>query len=589
MAYFNVLDLPHHQIDLIHSMHSFHLLVNIFTQILIANRSEIACRVMRTAHKMGIQSVAVYSDADRSSLFVQEADEAYHIGGAASLDSYLKMDKVIQVAKRSGAQAIHPGYGFLSESMEFAELCQKEGLIFIGPPSSAIRDMGIKRWVGGLVLKRGMHRIQVFQIRPGPDLAGFKIQKPAGAGFNTSKHIMSSAGVPIIEGYHGDDQSEERLLKEAERIGFPVMIKAVRGGGGKGMRIALNGQEFLPQLESARNEAYKAYKDTVVLIEKYVQCPRHVEVQIFGDMHDNYVYLFERDCSVQRRHQKVIEEAPAPHISEATRKRLGEAACRAARAVKYVGAGTVEFIMDREENFYFMEMNTRLQVEHPVTEMVTGTDLVQWQIMSSSSSSSPPSSSSSSSPDEFSPFVMIQGVRMNHENTRRIVLNDGVKDIQMSVTFKGDDNYEVKFNDLTYKARASLDESRPNKIVLEFSLDGYVSRSNAVMNKDVLHFFSNSGSHQMKLVAPLFVAASNATSSEATGHSGARSPMPGVVDKIFVRGGQRVEEGQPVAVIIAMKMEYVIRAPKTGVVEEVIFQVGDTVKKNAELVHIKEE
>ncbi|KAJ7992868.1 hypothetical protein DPEC_G00266520 [Dallia pectoralis] len=310
-------------------------------KVLIANRGEIACRVMRTAKKMGVRSVAVYSEADRHSMHVAMADEAYNIGPAASQQSYLSMEKVLDVAKRSGSHAVHPGYGFLSENTEFAEACKQEGIIFIGPPSSAIRDMGIK---------------------------------------STSKYIMSAAGVPIIEGYHGEDQSNEKLQAEAARIGYPVMIKAVRGGGGKGMRIAHTAEDFHEQLESARREARKSFNDDVMLVEKFVEDPRHVEVQVFGDQHGNAVYLFERDCSVQRRHQKIIEEAPGPGISEEVRQKLGEAAVRAAKAVNYVGAGTVEFIMDAQHNFYFMEMNTRLQVEHPVSEMITGTDLVEWQL-----------------------------------------------------------------------------------------------------------------------------------------------------------------------------------------------------------------
>ncbi|KAJ6644763.1 hypothetical protein lerEdw1_013578 [Lerista edwardsae] len=310
-------------------------------KVLVANRGEIACRVMRTARKMGVKSVAVYSDADRNAMHVAMADEAYSIGPAPSQQSYLAMEKIMQVAKKSSAQAIHPGYGFLSENTEFAELCNREGIIFIGPPSSAIRDMGIK---------------------------------------STSKAIMSAAGVPVVEGYHGEDQSDSCLQEQAQRIGYPVMIKAVRGGGGKGMRIALSEKEFQDQLESARREAKKSFNDDAMLIEKFVDKPRHVEVQVFGDQHGNAVYLFERDCSVQRRHQKIIEEAPGPGIKPEVRRKLGEAAVKAAKAVNYVGAGTVEFIMDSEHNFYFMEMNTRLQVEHPVTEMITGTDLVEWQL-----------------------------------------------------------------------------------------------------------------------------------------------------------------------------------------------------------------
>ncbi|XP_041032877.1 methylcrotonoyl-CoA carboxylase subunit alpha, mitochondrial isoform X2 [Carcharodon carcharias] len=310
-------------------------------KILIANRGEIACRVMRTAKKMGVRSVAVYSEADKNSMHVTMADEAYHIGPAASQQSYLNVEKIIQVAKAAAAQAIHPGYGFLSENTEFAERCKKEGIVFIGPPSSAIRDMGIK---------------------------------------STSKAIMSAAGVPVVEGYHGDEQSDQQLMVEASRIGYPVMIKAVRGGGGKGMRIAQTEADFLEQLESARREARKSFNDDVMLIEKFVDNPRHVEVQVFGDQYGNAVYLFERDCSVQRRHQKIIEEAPG--LEYFYRLALEYFVENRNHYHFYVNMnlGTVEFIMDSQHNFYFMEMNTRLQVEHPVTEMITGTDLVEWQL-----------------------------------------------------------------------------------------------------------------------------------------------------------------------------------------------------------------
>merc|ERR1719433_1433200 len=296
---------------------------------------------MKTAKKLGIQTVAVYSDADRGSLHVALADEAIRLGPPPSGQSYLRGDKILSVAKETGAQAIHPGYGFLSENVEFAEQCQQDGVIFVGPPASAIRDMGIK---------------------------------------STSKIIMEAAGVPVISGYHGEDQSLDKLRAEADKIGYPVMIKAVRGGGGKGMRISMTEEQFDSQLDSAKREAMKAFGDEVMLLEKFVVDPRHIEVQVFGDRHGNYVYLFERDCSVQRRHQKIIEEAPGPGLSWEVRRKLGEAAVRAAEAVNYVGAGTVEFVMDKDFNFYFMEMNTRLQVEHPVSEMITGVDLVEWQL-----------------------------------------------------------------------------------------------------------------------------------------------------------------------------------------------------------------
>ncbi|QGX41602.1 acetyl/propionyl/methylcrotonyl-CoA carboxylase subunit alpha [Permianibacter aggregans] len=312
-----------------------------FEKILIANRGEIACRVMRTAQRMGIQCVAVYSDADANAMHVKMADEAWHLGGAAARDSYLKGDLILEIAKKSGAQAIHPGYGFLSENAEFADLCEQNGIVFIGPHAASIRAMGSK----------------------------------AGA-----KEIMGPAGVPLVKGYHGDDQSLATLQKAADDIGYPVLIKAVSGGGGKGMRQVFSSDEFAENLKSCQREAKASFNDERVLVEKYLTKPRHVEIQVFADTHGHAVYLFERDCSVQRRHQKIIEEAPAPLMKSEIRQKMGEAAVRAAKAVNYVGAGTCEFLLDEDGSFYFMEMNTRLQVEHPVTEMITGQDLVEWQL-----------------------------------------------------------------------------------------------------------------------------------------------------------------------------------------------------------------
>jgi 3-methylcrotonyl-CoA carboxylase alpha subunit len=311
-----------------------------FTKILIANRGEIACRVATTARRLGVRTVAVYSDADAGSKHVASCDEAVHIGGAAARDSYLVMDRIIAAAKSTGAQAIHPGYGFLSENEDFAALCAKEGLVFIGPPPEAISAMGLK---------------------------------------SAAKALMEKAQVPLVPGYHGEDQTPSLLEAQAKRIGFPVLIKASAGGGGKGMRVVEKAEDFIAALESCKREASNAFGDDAVLVEKYLTRPRHIEVQVFADRHGGAVYLFERDCSVQRRHQKVLEEAPAPGMSEARRKAMGEAAVAAAKAVGYVGAGTVEFIAEGD-SFFFMEMNTRLQVEHPVTEMISGFDLVEWQL-----------------------------------------------------------------------------------------------------------------------------------------------------------------------------------------------------------------
>jgi 3-methylcrotonyl-CoA carboxylase alpha subunit len=314
-----------------------------FKKILIANRGEIACRVAATARRMAIQTVAVYSDADAGAKHVAACDEAVHIGGSAPGESYLRWERIIEAARATGAEAIHPGYGFLSENEEFARACVKAGLVFIGPPASAIQAMGLKA---------------------------------------ESKQLMEKAGVPLVPGYHGSDQDPALLQREADRIGYPVLIKASAGGGGKGMRAVDKSEDFAAALASCRREAINSFGDDAVLVEKYAQRPRHIEIQVFGDTQGNYVYLFERDCSVQRRHQKVLEEAPAPGMTEALRREMGEAAVAAARAVNYVGAGTVEFIveqLDGKMKFYFMEMNTRLQVEHPVTEAITGLDLVEWQ------------------------------------------------------------------------------------------------------------------------------------------------------------------------------------------------------------------
>jgi len=312
-----------------------------FTRILIANRGEIACRVIRTCRRLGVQTVAVYSEADAGAQHVRQADVAYPIGGPRPADSYLRGDAIIEVAKRSGAQAIHPGYGFLSENADFAEACEKAGIVFIGPSADSMRKMGSK----------------------------------AGA-----KELMAAHGVPVVPGYTGADQDPALLAREAQRIGFPLMIKAAHGGGGKGMRIVRAGEEFSAALESCQREAKNAFGRDRVLLERYLETPRHIEFQVFGDRHGNTVHLNERECSAQRRYQKVLEETPSPFLTPELRTRMGDAAVAAARALDYVNAGTVEFIVGPGSDFYFMEINTRLQVEHPVTEMVLHLDLVELQL-----------------------------------------------------------------------------------------------------------------------------------------------------------------------------------------------------------------
>ncbi|XP_051928704.1 methylcrotonoyl-CoA carboxylase subunit alpha, mitochondrial [Hippocampus zosterae] len=667
-------------------------------KVLIANRGEIACRVMRTAKKMGVRSVAVYSDADSHSMHVAMADEAYHIGPPASQQSYLNMEKVLEVAKKSGSHAVHPGYGFLSENTEFAEACKQNGIIFIGPPSSAIRDMGIK---------------------------------------STSKHIMSAAGVPIIGGYHGDDQSNERLRAEAEKIGYPVMIKAVRGGGGKGMRIARSDSDFLEQLESARREARKSFNDDVMLIEKFVEDPRHVEVQVFGDTHGNAVYLFERDCSVQRRHQKIIEEAPGPGINAEVRRKLGEAAVRAAKAVNYVGAGTVEFIMDAQHNFYFMEMNTRLQVEHPVSEMITGTDLVEWQLRVAAGERLPllqndimlrghsfeariyaedpnndflpgagpllhlstpapdehtrietgvregdevsahydpmiaklvvwgedrraalqklryslrqynivglstniefllslsahpdfeagnvstsfipqhyadlfpppkaPSGatvcqaalglllrekkgaedSAGASADPSSPFGSSRGWRLNTRLHRSLALQLGDEKVIVVITYNQDGSYAMQLGEELFHVTGEL-ETEGGASFLHSSVNGVKSRPKLVIVDNVVHLFSAEGGADVSVPLPKYLAAASGSGAQG----GAVAPMTGTIEKVLVKAGDKVNVGDPLMVMIAMKMEHIIRAPKAGVIAKVFFNEGAQANRHAPLVELEEE
>ena len=310
-------------------------------RLLVANRGEIVCRIARTAQRLGLATIAVYSEADAGARHVRVADEAYYLGPAPAAESYLDIAKIIALARRVGADAVHPGYGFLSENADFAQACVDAGLIFVGPPASAIRAMGSK---------------------------------------SASKAAMAAVGVPVAPGYHGADQSPAGLIAEAQRVGFPLIIKASAGGGGKGMQVVNSAAEVAAAVESAQRLARTAFGDDRLLLERYFPEARHVEVQVFADSHGDVVSLFDRDCSVQRRHQKIIEEAPAPGLRDAVRAAMSQAAIQAARAVGYVGAGTVEFLVDEAQNFYFMEMNTRLQVEHPVTEFITGIDLVEWQL-----------------------------------------------------------------------------------------------------------------------------------------------------------------------------------------------------------------
>ncbi|XP_076282124.1 methylcrotonoyl-CoA carboxylase 1 [Lasioglossum baleicum] len=673
-----------------------------FEKILIANRGEIACRIAKTAKRLGIQTVAVYSEADRNAMHVEQADEAYCIGPAPSSQSYLHQDKLVSIAKKSKCQAIHPGYGFLSENAEFAELCEEENITFIGPPTNAIRDMGIK---------------------------------------NTSKAIMVAAGVPVIAGYHGDEQSNESLLLQAKRIGFPLMIKAVRGGGGKGMRIAFDESQFVEALEACRTEAEKAFGDGAVLLEHYIPESRHIEVQVFADKHGNVVHMFERDCSVQRRHQKIIEEAPAPGISADVRFNLGMTAVQAAKAVGYVGAGTVEFIMDRNtNNFHFMEMNTRLQVEHPITEAITGLDLVEWQLRVAAGEKLPlkqeeirlsghafeariyaenprdgflpgagqllylrtpkilpkmiridtgvrekdevsvhydpmiaklivwgndrgealavlrsklseyniagldtniefikdlcshPSfrqgevhtgfikehhqklfpklrvshsvaiqavltsifyedllslQSSLATTDPYSPFATEIGSRLNHTLTKAFRFNVCNSDIDIEVKYIEPEVYSVRIDKIGPWRRVTGTLKKKDSSTLELctEIDGQITRASVFIIHNKIHLFTKD--QEWQFVEPSMKFRSNVTSNDfEVDPCKALSPMPGLVEKLFVAKGSSVKAGDALLVITAMKMEHIIRATMNGTVEDVLCSIGDNVAKNKILVKL---
>jgi 3-methylcrotonyl-CoA carboxylase alpha subunit len=663
-----------------------------FTKILIANRGEIACRVAATARRMGIRTVAVYSEADAGARHVAVCDEAVLIGPAAAKDSYLRGDRIIEVAKRTGAQAIHPGYGFLSENAEFAEACAQAGLVFIGPPGQSMRAMGSK---------------------------------------SAAKQLMEQAGVPLVPGYHGDDQDPELLQAEANRIGYPVLLKASAGGGGKGMRVVERSEDFQSALASCKREAISSFGDAKVLIEKYLQRPRHIEIQVFADTHGNCVYLHERDCSVQRRHQKVLEEAPAPGMPPERRAAMGEAAVAAARAVGYVGAGTVEFIANQDGTFYFMEMNTRLQVEHPVTEMITGTDLVEWQLRVAAGQPLPkqqhelaihghaiearvyaenpekgflPSigtllcmdtpahvafelgdvriDSGVRAGDAISPFYdpmiaklivrgadraqalarmaqalsefHIVGLATNIAFLKRLVEGDAfahadldtgliernsatlfppagpaplpalalaaVALVTAQTSASGNDPWtsthgwrmngtyrrrlafgdeyaattqaKVYAIDMAYHAHgwALEADGKPHPLALvaqhdgryAIRLDGQAIQGTVRRAGETLHVFTGGLHHVLEWHDPLAHAGEHET---ADGRLTA--PMPGKVVAVIASNGQHVRKGEPLVIMEAMKMEHTIAAPSDGLVEEVLYQVGDQVADGAPLLAFK--
>ena len=668
-----------------------------FRKILIANRGEIACRIIRTAKRLGVGTVAVYSDADAQARHVLMADEAVHIGPAPVRDSYLVAERIIAAARLTGAEAIHPGYGFLSENDGFARACAEAGIVFIGPPPAAIEAMGLK---------------------------------------GAAKALMEKAKVPVVPGYHGDDQTPELLAKEAERIGYPVLIKAVAGGGGKGMRRVDTAQDFAAALAGAKREAANAFGDDKVLLEKYLVKPRHIEIQVFADAKGNAVHLFERDCSVQRRHQKVLEEAPAPDMSSQMRQAMGAAAVAAAKAIGYVGAGTVEFIADvseglRADRFYFMEMNTRLQVEHPVTEMITGQDLVEWQLRVAGGEELPlrqeqltisghavearvyaedpvrnflPSvgvlhrlrspaenahvrvdtgvsegdavtpyydpmiaklivwdtdrksalrrlrqalgeyqiagvatntaflialaghpafvegdldtgfierfrsdlipqqtpapvsvlalaalavtlerraqAAAMSVGDPWSPWSAVNGWRMNDVGWDELIFKDRDTDIACRIEYVGADAVRLRVQDKEVLVQGTLEADG----TLDAALDGRRMKIGIVRQGDDLTILLPGETHKLTLVDPRVVSAID----EGAGGQ-LNAPMPGKVVQVLVAEGAKVEKGQALMILEAMKMEHTISAPGRGVVAKINFQAGDQVTEGVSLLSIEGE
>lgn len=573
--------------------------MNLFRKILIANRGEIARRIIRTCKRLGVRTVAVYSEADRHAAFVREADEAALIGPAAASESYLRGDLIIAAALNHNAQAIHPGYGFLSENAEFAQGCEAAGIVFIGPSPDAIRAMALK---------------------------------------GAAKALMTKAGVPVTPGYHGDDQTLATLRAQADSIGYPVLIKAVAGGGGKGMRRVDQASDFADALVSAQREGQNAFSDPKVLIEKYIEVPRHIEIQLFADSHNHVVHLFERDCSLQRRHQKVIEEAPAPDLPEELRAAMGQAAVRAAEAIGYRGAGTVEFIVDVSNGiesapFYFMEMNTRLQVEHPVTEEITGVDLVEWQLRVAAG--------------ETLPLTQEQLAITGHSIEARLYAEDPQNDFLPAtgklerLEFPGSariesaveqgDEVSVFYDPMIAKIvvhgrdrtealkrmREALIHTRLNGLATNLGFlrrvvadpdfaaaridTGFIGRhverltlpwpdveaNGKAMVADPTSPWNDLSGFWVNLQPRSHLHLEAADGHEALAGSGdIVAPMPGKLIELFVKPGDVVEKGQKLLILSAMKIEHTIKAPRAGTVVAVHGDVDAQVADKALLVEI---
>ena len=666
-----------------------------FDKILIANRGEIACRIARTCRRLGVRTVAIYSDADRESAHVAACDEAWPVGSVAARESYLNTARILEVAKQSGAEAIHPGYGFVSENAAFARACADAGIVFIGPPPEAIAAMGSK---------------------------------------SAAKRIMGEAGVPLVPGYHGDDQDPETLAQAAGDIGYPVLIKAVAGGGGKGMRRVDAPERFADELAAAQREAKAGFGDDRVLIEKYLLSPRHIEVQVFADSQGDAVHLFERDCSIQRRHQKLIEEAPAPGMTAAKRAEMGAAGVRAAQAIGYAGAGTVEFIADAQGHFFFMEMNTRLQVEHPVTEMMTGQDLVAWQLSVAAGAPLPvaqndltlhghaievrvyaedpdkgflpstgriaqmrtpeatphvrvdsgvrtgdtisvhydpmiaklivwdetrtdalrrlrtalrafhvvgpttnlpflqnlaanpafargevdtgfieshresllterapapdrvlataalaellrirdaASERAARSADPFSPWHKVDGFVLNDDNHHVFHFREGGDEVAVTVRYRRH-HHELDLPGgpaCALAEWAATDNGARGEIWVD--LDGVRFAAAVVRDGDAISVITDWGRHDLVLYDPLL-----AGMEEEVKEGSLKAPMPGTVTQVLVKAGNRVNEGDALMILEAMKMEHTITATKSGVIEALNYVAGEQVREGAELLAI---
>ena len=558
-----------------------------FHKILIANRGEIVVRIIATCREMGIQTIALYSEADREARHAREADEVYSVGPAPAAQSYLRSESILDIARRSGAEAIHPGYGFLSENADFAEACEQAGITFIGPQASAMRLMGSKI---------------------------------------AAKELAQSVDVPVVPGYSGEHQDKDFLLQEAQRIGFPLLIKASAGGGGKGMREVWRLSDFPAELDGAKREALASFGDDMVFLERLIQQPRHVEIQVLGDRYGNIIHLGERECSIQRRHQKIVEESPSVALTQALRAEMGSAAVRIARAAGYSNAGTVEFILDRDQGFYFLEMNTRLQVEHPVTEGVTGLDLVRHQLLIAAGerlairqehgltgsgehqeASLPPEALLAAAMSDIAGEVKVRGAH-------RFSTQHGISDnpwrsmgpwrmVGSARTFSYHSlgkEHRVSLLPLTGAQSSSwcaqVDRQPAETIRCEIDSEGMVilqrgaerRRAYVQQGKGATQVVLDGREYRLERRQPPDVETATRIGSTVQKQQALSAPMAGTIVKVWVSEGEEVQAQQLLAILTAMKMEHAITAPHDGKVRRVLAHEGDVVKGGTVIVELEE-